>query len=80
MACHICDTERAEYRPECRQVLCVACHENTAPKVGREEFERVYWQGKAEEVPYGIRREFYADYLVSTCDLQGYIVSTTSDA
>jgi ribosome-binding protein aMBF1 (putative translation factor) len=66
MYCRICGDETATaYRDRSRMVLCPSCHEDTPAKVGRAEFELDYWEGQAETVPPGIRREFWEDYRAS---------------
>lgn len=75
MSCIICGTEGAHWRPSKRQTLCRECSAETPRKVSRAKFNRVYWG--AEPVSAAIAREFYSDYLASTCSLAQYIRETT---
>lgn len=66
MYCRICGDENAKYYSTKRQSLCRSCAKDTPAKVGREAFDRAFWQGCTEnDPPEGIRREFYSDYLAS---------------
>lgn len=77
MACKICGDERSEYRDRSRMSLCDSCHEDTPTKVGREEFERVYWAG--DDCPRSIRNEFWDDYKASQyATAEEYRDATTS--
>lgn len=78
MYCRICGTENnTKFYPSKRQTLCSCCAEDTPRKAGRESFDRQYWGAKFEDVPNGIRREFYSDYLASNLTLSQYKESTT---
>jgi hypothetical protein len=81
MACRVCGAEGGvEYRSRSRMALCGACHKGTPAKVGREEFDRLYWDGD-ESVPESTRREFYDDYRTSTHgSVRDYIAATVREA
>jgi hypothetical protein len=79
MYCRICGDERnVSFRPQARQSLCDSCAADTPAKVGRAEFDRVYWRGDDAPPCEAIRREFYSDYLTSTHNLAEYVRRTTS--
>jgi hypothetical protein len=67
MYCRICGDENGtKYYTTKRQTLCRSCAKDTPAKVGREVFDRIYWDGCTEnDPPEGVRREFYSDYLAS---------------
>lgn len=78
MACRICGVEKAEYRNRSRMFLCAACHKTTPAKVDRDTFEREYWGN--EDVPHGIRNEFWDDYKTSSYgSVSSYKEATTSN-
>ena len=74
--CRICGAESACYRPAARNILCADCAKDTPAKVTLSEFSEKYFSG--ENPPLATVREFYADYLASTCTLEEYIRQTTS--
>ncbi len=77
MYCRICGTEkRVTYHVPQRQALCPACAKGMPAKVGREEFDILYWGDEGATVPEGIKREFYADYLASLDTVPRYIRHT----
>lgn len=79
MMCRICGTEKkVKFYPSKRQALCQYCAEDTPPKVGRESFEAKYWGAEVSNVPDAIRREFYSDYLASSCNVEQYMADTIS--
>jgi hypothetical protein len=78
MKCRICgDEKHIEFCLAQRQALCAFCKNGMPAKVGRKEFDRAYWQGRASEVLESIKREFYSDYLSSGETLAEYITHTT---
>jgi hypothetical protein len=77
MSCNICGTTDSRYRRGSLQTLCDHCSRDTPNKASRLVFERCYWGAGLDSVPRSVRREFYADYLASTCTLQEYRQSTT---
>jgi hypothetical protein len=65
--CRVCGDERtARYRVRSRMVLCDACHKDTPAKVARAEFERLFWDGLADNVALAVRNEFWDDYRASS--------------
>lgn len=84
MYCRICgvtdDEVRIQYYPNKRQALCRHCAKGTPSKVGRIEFDRLYWAGATEnDPPESTRREFYSDYLASRhSSVASYLAATTS--
>jgi poly(3-hydroxyalkanoate) synthetase len=77
--CKICGDEKASYRARARQTLCDSCASDTPDKVGRTDFDQLYWNGD-DTVTEAIKREFYSDYLASTYTTAQYIKATTSEA
>jgi len=78
--CQICgDTRRVKYYPSKRQSLCAYCATSVPRKVSRAVFDKKYWNGHPENVPIGIRREFYEDYLRSGDTLPQYMKATISE-
>lgn len=80
MNCRICGagTESGViYSSDHGMALCLRCEMDTPPKVGRAEFDRVYWGSGFANVPESTRREFYDDYRTSTLRLKSYIAATT---
>lgn len=78
MYCRVCGSENdIAFRFRSRLSLCDYCHKTTPAKVTREKFDEVYWKGQASTVPENIKKEFYSDYKMSTCDLKKYIKDTT---
>ena len=78
MLCKICASGDATYRPAQRQTLCEHCAADTPRKAGRESFDKRYWGARYKEVSEGTRREFYSDYLTSTCTVDEYIKQTVN--
>lgn len=76
MYCQICGDENSQYYPAKRQSLCKYCAEDTPKKAGKMSFDKFYWD-KPGEVPKAIKRDFYEDYLRSTCTLNQYKEQTT---
>lgn len=74
--CRICGDEGASYDVNYHQTICEDCKKSSSVKVGRTEFDAIYW-GSDSDVPMSTRREFYDDYLSSTSDLESYIKETT---
>ena len=82
LSCRICGVVGASWRMGKRQPLCKGCARTTPNKVSKHQFERAYWPGTRAErdaVPFGVKREFYADYLAQSCTLLQYIEQTTSE-
>jgi hypothetical protein len=78
LRCRICGNEPATFQPAKHQSLCAACNDTTPRKVSRAAFELKYWERNVAHVPDSTRREFYADYLASTDDVDAYIIKTTT--
>ena len=76
--CHVCGAEEAVFYPACRNWLCQSCRQDTPSKIDRTSFNRKYWGKEISEVPESIRREFYEDYLASTCTFAQYVKDTTT--
>jgi hypothetical protein len=77
MYCKICGDERnVAYRPAARQSLCDSCSADTPAKIGRVNFDRWYWDGRAGEVCESTKRDFYEDYLRSNHTFDQYLVVT----
>jgi hypothetical protein len=63
MFCRVCGDQRGvKYRARSRLALCPSCHRDTPAKVTRAAFERVYWGGRADDVPAAVRAAFWDDY------------------
>jgi hypothetical protein len=78
MYCRICgDEANVRYYPRKRQALCRHCAKDTPAKVDRATFDKLYW-GK-DDVPESTKREFYADYLASTCGSVASYVDATME-
>lgn len=79
LQCRICGARHTVvYRPTKRRFLCDECAAETPDKLSQEDFERIYWEGRADEVGSAIRREFYQDYLNWSRSLEAYIEDTRS--
>ena len=77
MICRICGhTEGIKYYTAKRQALCNYCATGTPQKVSRASFDNYYWE-KPHEVPEGVKRDFYDDYITSQCNLKQYKEQTT---
>jgi hypothetical protein len=74
--CRICGADGAKYQPRKRQALCAWCYGSTPNKLSRAEFDRRYWGSEWEGTPESIRREFYSDYLASSCTFTAYVKHT----
>ena len=77
MHCYICGTEKNLVVKNFRHI-CRDCSHGMPKKVSRESFDKAYWQGKVNDVPNSIKREFYADYMASYHTLAAYIEETTT--
>ncbi len=82
MHCKICGTENqtVRYRNAQRQTLCSFCVKGMPAKMDREAFDNLYWNGRPQDEPEAIRREFYEDYLASHDTAVGYKNRTTYPA
>jgi ribosome-binding protein aMBF1 (putative translation factor) len=81
MYCKICGSENSSVRvyiSKGRQCMCIDCAKDTPRKASPENFHRAYFGSKWQEVPHGIRKEFYSDYLTSTHTVDQYIEATTT--
>jgi hypothetical protein len=82
--CRICGdfqrTAHVRWRPSKRQTLCRSCNADTPRKVSRHSFDVQYWGTESANVPESTKRDFYADYLASTCTFRQYVLSTTGGA
>jgi hypothetical protein len=80
MHCRICGTEKnVRMMPsKGHQAMCPDCSKETPKKASRENFLRAYFGPKWEDVPQGIRGEFFSDYLASTHTVPEYIEATTT--
>jgi len=91
MYCRICgareedkpkwyDGKWVELYPTKGLALCKPCAIETPDKVSKREFIKVYFEGD-DTVSGNIIREFYDDYLASTCkSVQEYIDATRSES
>ena len=78
--CAICgDESGVKYYPGKYNALCPSCAVDTPDKIHRDNFNVAYWGKGWEDVPQSTRREFYDDYLASTCTLDEYIKQTTEE-
>lgn len=77
--CRVCGSDKAKYSILRLQYICDKCKKTTPKKVGRESFDRYYWDGKQDQVPASTRRDFYEDYLTSDCTLEAYKKATTTN-
>ena len=78
MYCRVCGEADATFKPSKRQSLCDSCGKETPKKATRKSFDAYYWGKNFEEVPLGIRREFYSDYLTSGYTMSQYKEETTN--
>jgi len=81
MCCSICGTDNTSVRvyiSKGRQCMCIDCARETPRKASKENFLKAYFGPKWEDVPRGIRKEFFSDYLASTHNVADYIEATTT--
>ena len=79
--CRICgltDKVVSYYRNK-RLTMCDGCAIETPDKLSRNTFDYRYWGKGYQDVPDGIRAEFYSDYVHGVLAFDEYIRTTTEE-